>query len=215
MNLCAYFLQNREAIVAAILRHLELFGLAMSISIVLGLAISLAASARPRAKSARAILNCAAAFQAVPSIAVVALVFLVLGIGIKPAVAALSVYSLAPIIFNSVSGIASADRRAVEAAEAIGYTGAQILFKVKLPLAFPVIMGGIRSAATINIGTAAVASVIGGGGLGDFIFFGLRLRNDAAILIGAGLSALLAILIDAVLAAFEKALTSKGLSSQR
>ncbi len=215
MNIINYYINNRLMILTALGRHLELFALALSLSAVLGLAISLAASAYPQGKAVKAILGFASVFQAVPSIAVVALVFLVLGIGTKPAIVALIIYSLAPIIFNTVSGIASVDRRASAAAEAIGYTAAQILFKIKLPLAFPVIMGGIRSAATICVGTAAVASVIGGGGLGDLIYFGLRLRDDMAIITGAGLSALLAVIIDALLAIIEAAFTSKGLIVHR
>jgi len=215
MRLIQYLAANAPLILDSTVRHLELFAESMAVSLVLGIALAVAVSSRPGGKAAKAVVSVAAAFQAVPSIAVVAIAFLALGIGTKPAVAALVVYSLAPIVFNAVSGIAAVDRGVVAAAVGIGYRQSQVLLRIKLPLAFRVIMGGVRSAATINIGTATVAAVIGGGGLGDLIFSGLKLRNDEAVLAGAMISALLAMIIDALLAVFEKAASPRGLSIKR
>lgn len=215
MSLSLYVTSHLQAIVDATLRHLELFGVSMAWSVVAGLVLGLLINLRPHSGLARVVLNVTSAFQAVPSIAVVAGAFLLLGIGTLPAVVALLVYSLVPVVFNTVSGLGSVAPRVLLAARGIGMGPLQVLFRVQIPLALPVIWGGIRSAATINIGTATVAAIIGGGGLGDLIFAGLKLRNNEAILTGALLSALLAIVVDLVLALVERTLTSPGLRPRR
>lgn len=215
MSLYLYVSTHLQAIVEATLRHLELFGVSMAWSVVVGLVLGLLINLRPQSGLARLVLNLTSAFQAVPSIAVVAGAFLLLGIGTLPAVVALLVYSLVPVVFNTVSGLGSVAPRVLLAARGIGMGPLQVLLRVQIPLALPVIWGGIRSAATINIGTATVAAIIGGGGLGDLIFAGLKLRNNEAILTGALLSALLAIAVDMALALAERTLTSPGLRPRR
>jgi osmoprotectant transport system permease protein len=138
----------------------------------------------------------------------------VLGIGVVPAVTALFLYSLYPIVRGTVTGVGEADRGAVEAAHALGMTPAQIRRYVRVPLAVPVIMAGVRTAAVINVGTATLAAFVGAGGLGDPIVAGLALADARMVLSGAIPAALLALAADAVLAAAERALTPAALRSR-
>jgi osmoprotectant transport system permease protein len=126
-----------------------------------------------------------------------------------PALVALFLYSLYPILRNTYTGVRSADPDAVSAAVAIGMRPGQVLRYVRLPLAAPVIMAGIRTAAVINVGTATLAAFIGAGGLGDPIVAGLSLSDSRMILSGAIPAALLALIVDAGLGGVERAVRSK------
>lgn len=210
-----YIQEHQDRILTLIVQHFMLFGISMVFTLVIGLAISIFVSRDSTSKAGKIVLNITAAAQAVPSVAVVALVFLFIGIGATPAIIALIVYSLVPIVFNATSGLLSVDSKVIEAARGSGYTQRQILWQIKFPIAVPVIMAGIRSAATINIGTATVAAVIGGGGLGDLIFTGIKLNKDHVILIGALLTSLIAILIDTLFFYLERRVTPKGLQVDR
>ncbi|WP_313346194.1 ABC transporter permease [Sedimentibacter sp.] len=143
--------------------------------------------------------------QTIPSLAILALFVSVLGIGFKSAVFALWIYSLLPILNNTLVGITGVDRYVMEAAAGMGMSPVRILTKIELPIAFPVIMAGIRTAATVNIGTATLAAFIGAGGLGDLIIAGNNINRWQIVILGALLSALLAILADYLMALFEKA----------
>lgn len=215
MGIVNYLSENSGAVAFATWQHFYLFLISMIISTIIGVALSIVITSEGREKLGYFLLTITGAAQAVPSVAVVALVFIFVGIGAKPAIISLVIYSLVPIVFNSTSGILNVPRGTIEAAKGMGMTNTQILWKVKVPLAMTIIMSGIRSAATINIGTATVAAIIGGGGLGDIIFTGLKLNKPALILVGAGLSALLAIVMDNVFLLVEKAVTPKGLEAQR
>ena len=210
-----YFIEHQQRIMTLAAQHFMLFAVSMVFSLVIGMIISIYASREKSIAIGKTILSITAAAQAVPSIAVVALVFLFIGIGATPAIVALVVYSLVPIVFNATSGLLSVDRKVIEAACGTGYTNRQILWKIKIPIATPVIMAGIRSAATINIGTATVAAVIGGGGLGDLIFTGIKLNRDHIIIIGAVLTSLIAIIIDTIFFYLEKRVTPRGLQVKR
>lgn len=136
----------------------------------------------------------------------------IFGIGQTPAIAALFLYSLLPIISNTYTGILNVDKSIIEAAKGIGMTTGQILIKIKIPLSLSMIMAGIRIATIINIGTATLAAFIGGGGLGEFIFMGIARNIDALVLLGAIPTAALTILIDALLRHIEKKVAPKGLN---
>ena len=194
-----------------IVQHLALFGISTLFAIASGMVVSIISTSEGNEKIGRVLLSISGMAQAVPSIAVVALVFLFVGIGMKPAVIALILYSVVPIIFNTSSGLLSVNVKTIEAAKGIGYTNSQILWKIKMPIALPVIIAGIRSAATINIGTATIASVIGGGGLGDLIFIGIKLQRSHITIIGAVLTALLAVIIDTVIQGVGNTITPRGL----
>ncbi len=134
--------------------------------------------------------------QSVPTIAVLALAFSVTGIGFRTAVVGLWAYSLLPVLRNTVTGLAGVDPAVVEAARGMGMSPAQVLRRVELPLAWPVILAGIRTAAVVNVGTAALATFVGAGGLGDLITVGLDNQRDRILYTGAALTALLALTVD-------------------
>ncbi len=212
MEFFTYFMTRSDLIVDAIMRHFLLFLISMAFAIAIGVFLSIVITREGHEKVGQVILSITGASQAVPSVAVIALVFLFIGIGMKPALVALVIYSLVPIVFNATSGILSIDPGVLEAAKGMGLTENQRLWRIKIPLAMPVIMSGIRSSATINIGTVTVAAVIGAGGLGDIIYTGLKLNRPEMILIGAGLAAIIAILVDTVLMYVERKVTPKGLA---
>jgi len=150
--------------------------------------------------------------QTVPSLALLAFMIPFLGVGARPAIVALWLYSLFPMVRNTYTGVRDADPRAVEAATALGMTPGQVLRQVRLPLAAPVLMAGVRTAAVITVGTATLAAFIGAGGLGEPIVTGLQLANTGMILSGAIPAAALALLVDLGLAAVERALRPAGLA---
>jgi osmoprotectant transport system permease protein len=127
-----------------------------------------------------------------------------LGVGVIPALVALWLYALYPIARGTYTGVRDADPAAVEAAEALGMTPAQRLLQVRLPLAAPVIMAGVRTAAVITVGAATLAAFIGAGGLGEPIVTGLALADTRQILSGALPAAALALLVDGALALVER-----------
>src|SRR6056297_454562 len=215
MNLFQYVSENFNKILGLFVEHFFLFLFSLIITTIIGVALSIIATEEGREKIGKVILSITGAAQAVPSIAVIALVFIYVGIGKTPAIISLIIYSLVPVIFNATSGILSVPRGVIEAGKGMGFTKKQILWKLKIPIAIPVIMGGIRSAATIIIGTAVIASVIGGGGLGDLVFLGLKLNRPDALIAGALSSAILAIIVDRILAYTEKIITPKGLKVER
>jgi len=150
--------------------------------------------------------------QTVPSLALIALMIpLGMGIGRRPAYVALFLYAILPILRNTYAGISGVDAGLKKAARGMGMTDFQVLKKIELPLAAPVIMAGLRTATVIIIGTAVLAAYVGGGGLGSFIMTGLGLVRDQLILLGAIPSALLALLTDFVLGRVEEWVTPEGL----
>lgn len=158
------------------------------------------------------VMNIANIFQTIPSLALLALMIpLGLGIGQKPALVALFLYALLPILRNTYIGIRNVDESVKEAAKGMGMTYFQILYMVELPIALSVIMGGIRTATVIIIGTATLAAMIGGGGLGDFIVTGLGMVRNELILLGAIPAAVLALIAEFALGRLERILTPRGL----
>jgi osmoprotectant transport system permease protein len=153
---------------------------------------------------AEAAVRAVGLLQTLPGIALLAFMIPLLGIGLLPAVVALFLYSLYPILRNTWTGVREAAPDAVAAGTALGMTPGQVLRYVRLPLAAPVIMAGIRTAAVINVGTATLAAFIGAGGLGDPIAAGLALSDTRMILSGAIPAALLALAVDALLGGVER-----------
>jgi osmoprotectant transport system permease protein len=186
------------------LRHLMLVTISLALAVLIAVPAGLLLERLPRA--AESVLRAAGIVQTIPGLALVAFMLPVLGIGTVPAVAALFLYSLYPMLRNTYTGVREADRNAVAAATAAGMTPRQVLQHVRLPLAAPVIMAGIRTAAVINVGTATLAALIGAGGLGDPIIAGLALADTRMVLSGAVPAALLALAVDFVLGVCERAL---------
>jgi osmoprotectant transport system permease protein len=154
-------------------------------------------------------LGVASVFQTIPSLALFGFLIpipFIGGIGRRTAIVALVLYALLPILRNTYVGLTGIDPAVLQAAEAMGMTDRQILWRVRLPLALPVILAGIRTATVITIGVATIAAAIGAGGLGTFIFRGVAMVSDAVILAGAIPAALLAIAADVLIAALERRL---------
>lgn len=193
-----------SALLRHTLRHLQLTGIALGVAIIVGLLLALAVYRRPTA--ARATLAVAGLLQTIPSIALLALMIPLLGIGFLPAVVALFLYSLLPIVRNALTALTTLDPTLVEVAKALGLTPGQQLSRVYLPMALPSIFAGIRTAAVISIGTATLAAFIGAGGLGEPIVTGLALNNTQLILSGAVPAALLALATEGLFELIERAL---------
>ncbi len=207
-SLPAYLWERRGETVEQTLRHLLLVGLSLLGAILVAIPAGLALE-RSRG-GAEGVIRSVGVIQTLPSIALLAFMIPLLGIGVVPAVVALFLYSLFPILRNTYSGVRDADPAAVGAARALGMTPIQILRHVRLPLAAPVIMAGVRTAAVINVGTATLAAFIGAGGLGDPIVSGLALSDPWMILSGAIPAAILAVLVDAGLGGAEAAVRPRG-----
>lgn len=161
------------------------------------------------------VMGIAGVVQTFPSLAILAFFIPLLGIGKVPAIVALFLYSMLPILRNTYIGVKNIDGNLIEAARGMGMTTLQRTVRVELPLAVPVIMAGIRMTAVYLIGWATLASFIGGGGLGDFIFDGLNLFRPDLIIGGAVPVTLLAILLDWLLGKLEKATTPVGVRLER
>ncbi|MBM7609268.1 ABC transporter permease [Ureibacillus composti] len=189
--------------------HIQLVFFSMIIATVLAVTLGIVVTRVPWLKTI--VLGGTGVLQTIPSLALLGFMIPIFGIGVYTAIAALFLYSLLPIMRNTYTGIKDVDQATIEAARGLGMTNMQILFKVELPLAIPVIMAGIRTAAVINVGNATLAAFIGAGGLGDFIFLGITRGIDGLILLGAIPATLLAIVIETFFSAVERWTTPKGL----
>jgi osmoprotectant transport system permease protein len=207
MNVWQFFASHRAEILAATREHLSLVLISMAIAVAIGVPLGLALVTYPRWRAAA--LAVASILQTIPSLALfgflIPLPFLG-GIGARTAIIALVLYALLPILRNTYVGLTGIDPAIIEAAEAMGMTERQILFRVRLPLATSFILAGIRTATVITIGVATIAAAIGAGGLGTFIFRGVAMVSDAVILAGAIPAALLALLADFLLGLLERRL---------
>jgi osmoprotectant transport system permease protein len=178
-------------------RHLLLVAISLGAAILVAVPLGIGLAGIPR--YADIVIRVIGAIQTLPGIALLAFMIPLLGIGVVPALVALFLYSLYPILRNTYEGVRGTDPGAVDAAHALGMTDAQVMTYVRLPLAMPVVMAGVRTAAVIDVGTATLAAFIGAGGLGDPIVTGLALSDTRMILSGAIPAALLALVVDALL----------------
>jgi osmoprotectant transport system permease protein len=200
---------DRAALARRTGRHLLLSAASLLVAALVAIPFGLALERRRRL--AEPLVRATGILQTIPGIALIAFMIPLLGIGVVPALVALFIYSLYPIVRNTYSGVRDADPVAVGAAHAVGMTPNQVLRYVRLPLAASTIMAGVRTAAVINVGTATLAAFIGAGGLGEPIVTGLALSDTGMILSGAVPAALLALLVDVALGACERAVRPKGL----
>ena len=203
----AFFAEHRAEILGATLDHIVLVVIAMALAILIAVPLGMFIVQRRVLRGAA--LGLANIFQTIPSLALFGFLIpipFIGGIGKRTAIVALVLYALLPILRNTYVGLTGVDPAILEAAEAMGMTRAQILFRVRLPLALGVILAGIRTATIITIGVATIAAAIGAGGLGTFIFRGVALVSDSLILAGAIPAALLALLADFLLGLVERRL---------
>jgi osmoprotectant transport system permease protein len=179
-----------------VVEHLKLMGVSSTIALAVAIPAGILVT-RPRFKFLRPpFLAIANLGQALPSLAFIALVFLLVGIGFTPAILALVAYAILPILRNTIAGIESVDPAIKEAALGMGLSKIQVLLRMELPLSFPVMFAGIRTATVINVGTAALATFIAGGGLGDIIREGIALNRSIVFYTGGITTALLAVSVD-------------------
>jgi osmoprotectant transport system permease protein len=184
------------------LQHLKLTAIAMLGAVVVGVGLSLAVFRVPALS--RTVMYVAGLMQTIPSIALLALMIPVMGIGPKPAIVALFLYSLLPILRNTITALTTLDPTLTRVALAMGLSNAEQLRYVYVPLSLPAMLAGIRTAAVISIGTATLAAFIGAGGLGDPIVTGLALNDVGLILQGAVPAALLAIVTELIFELIER-----------
>lgn len=197
---------NYSNIFKALREHFMLMLVSMIGAIIVGVLSGIVISRPKLYYLGRIIENIVNIGQTVPPLAILALFFVVMGIGFRMAVFALFIYSILPILRNTFAGIVNVQSSIIEAAKGMGMNPFRILTRIELPLAFPIIVAGIRTAVVINVGTAAMATFIGGGGLGDIIVAGISLGRDMVIFTGAALAALIAMLLDNIVGQIERGL---------
>lgn len=185
-------------------QHFYLVGVSALLAIVTAVPLGVALT-RHRLKSwAPRVLALVNVCQTVPSLAVVALSVGFLGVGSKPAIIALWIYALLPILSNTLVGFQEVDPSITEAAHGMGMTAGHVLFRVELPMAAAMIMAGIRTAVTITIGSAILAAFVGGGGVGNLIIAGNNISRWQVLVLGASLPVLMALMADIVFQGIEK-----------
>lgn len=213
MDLIQFMVSHSDDIFAALIQHMKITGIAVGFAVLIGVPIGIWISKKQNI--AGFVLGVANIMQTIPSLALFGLIIPIMGIGFKPSVFVLLLYALMPIIKNTYIGITTVDSSVIEAGRGMGMTRMQILKIIEVPLALPMIMGGIRISTVINIGTATIAALIGAGGLGDFIFRGISMADNQMILSGAIPTALLALFMDTLLNFVEKRITPKGLKGEQ
>src|SRR6185436_4000823 len=210
MSFWHFLQQNWSELFEHLREHLSLVFISTLIAVAIGIPTGVLLTRRKSLRSS--VLGVANVMQTIPSLALFGLLIpipFIGGIGARTAIIALALYSFLPVIRNTVTGILGVDAKVREAAVAMGMTDWQILKMVELPLAMPVILTGIRVAVVIAVGVATVAAAVGAGGLGTYIFRGLRQNDNNLILAGAFLSAILALVADFALGQFEKSFEIK------
>ena len=192
-----------------LVRHLELVAVALVVSILIGLPLGVLAS-RDGAL-APLVLGGSGVLQTIPSLALLAFLVPLFGIGVKPALVALFLYGLLPIVRNTYTGLTTISPTLVEAAHVLGLSPRARLFRVFLPLASPTILAGVRTSAVISVGNATLAALIGAGGLGEPILSGIQLRDTGLILQGAVPAALLALVVELLFDRLQRVVVPRGL----
>jgi len=212
-NLLIMFIETVKGrwpdILKSLSQHLQLTLVALGLSILISVPLGIFLTRHRRL--ADTVIGITAVFQTIPSLALLGFLIPFLGIGATPAIVALTIYGLLPILRNTYTGIVGVDSAQIEAGKGMGMTSLQILFMVEIPSALSIIMAGIRTATVLIIGVTTLASLVGAGGLGDLIFRGISSVNSGLILAGAVPAALLAILFENILKWVEKIVTPKGL----
>jgi len=191
--------------------YISMFALLLAIVVAVPLGILLSKTQR----TANVVLTVAGVLQTIPTLAVLAIMIPIFGVGKTPAIVALFIYVLLPILNNTIIGIQNIDSNLREAGRSMGMTNFQLMKDVELPLALPLILSGIRLSSVYVISWATLASYVGAGGLGDFIFNGLALFEPSMIITATILVTAIALIVDYVLSLIEKWVVPKGLKVSR
>jgi osmoprotectant transport system permease protein len=210
MNVLQFIIQNHVEVLDLTAEHLWLVGASITLAVFIGIPLGILITRWP--VLSKPVLGGANIIQTVPSLALFGFLLPAPWIGARAdriAILALMLYALLPLIRNTYTGIRGVDPAVVEAGRGMGMTDSQLLWQVELPLAFSVIIAGVRVATVLSIGLATIAAAIGAGGLGEFIFRGLAMVNNQVILAGAIPAAALAILADTSLGWLEKRLSPR------
>lgn len=202
MTVVEYITRRHDLILDRLLEHIQISFSAVAIAIVISLLIGYLITFNKRIASV--VLYICSILMTVPSLALFTFMIPLLGIGGKPAIVGLTIYMLLPIVRNVYVGLTGIDPAIIDAARGMGMTGMFITLKIKVPLALPVIFAGVRTAAVMGIGLTAVAAYIGAGGLGQLIFQGVGRGIMAMVIVGGGLTAIIAIIVDKVMQFFQK-----------
>jgi osmoprotectant transport system permease protein len=205
----SYVAERPGEFLDALRTHVALSAAALALAIVVAVPLGIRLSRRPT--GALLAINGANLAKTVPSLAVLALMLPILGTGFVPALVALILLALPPVLINTIVAITRVDAEMVDAARAMGMTPRQAVRRIELPLALPVVFAGIRIAAVEVVASATLASFIGGGGLGDFITAGIALSEMSQLLVGAVPVALLTIATEFGFAMLQRGLTPVGL----
>ena len=203
----AFLQENFAALISKTSEHFLISMAALLLGVIV--AVPMGVVITKKDKIANAVIAVASVLQTIPSLALLSIMVPIVGIGKKPAIIALFIYSLLPILRNTAIGMKSIDESLLDAAKGMGMTTNEVIFKVQLPLCAPVIMSGIRLSAIYVISWTAIASYIGAGGLGDFIFSGLNTFDTGLILLGTVPVTVLALVTDLLLGKLERAVKPK------
>jgi osmoprotectant transport system permease protein len=215
-----YVVAHPEKLAEWTLDHLQITFVAVGIAVILGVALGIYITGKGKEHIADIVLYLAEIMMTIPSLALFGLLMVILGsvglrtIGFLPAIIALIIYAQLPILRNTYTAIREVDPAMIEAGKGMGMSERQLLFKVKLPLAVPVIMAGLRNAIVLTIAIATIAALIGSGGLGVPIFRGLRNARMDLIIVGGVSAAILGLLADALMSQVERWVTPKGLKAR-
>jgi len=206
-------MSNIGTISQKVIEHLYISVVSLAIGSLIAVPIGILISKSK--KLSNLILSIASVLQTLPSLALLAMMVPFFGVGKLPAIVALVIYSLLPILRNTILGMQSVDKNVLDASYGMGMSYFQVLTKVQIPLALPIIISGISLSGIYVVAWATIASYIGAGGLGDLIFMGLNNYNFGAILGGAIPVTLLALLFDFGIGSIEKIVTPKKLEKER
>ncbi|TDL80354.1 osmoprotectant update ABC transporter permease/substrate-binding subunit OpuFB [Peribacillus frigoritolerans] len=205
------FKERQGELLTALFEHIQISFIALLLAVVISIPLGIYLTRKTQA--AEGVIGVSAVLQTIPSLALLGLLIPLVGIGVVPAIIALVIYALLPILRNTYTGIKEVDPSLIEAARAMGMNSSKRLFKVELPLALPVIMAGIRTAMVLIVGTTTLAALIGAGGLGKLILLGIDRNDNMLILMGAIPAALLAIFFDVLLRLVEKASAKRSMKA--
>ena len=209
----AFFQEYGGQLISKTIEHFYISIIALLIAIVVAVPLGILLSKTTR--TANVVLTIAGVLQTIPTLAVLAIMIPIFGVGKTPAIVALFIYVLLPILNNTVLGVKNIDKNVIQAGQSMGMTKMQLMKDVELPLALPLIISGIRLSSVYVISWATLASYVGAGGLGDLVFNGLNLYQPPMIISAAILVTLLALIVDFLLSLVEKWVVPKGLKVSR